>query len=112
MTWINLTLPEQLDEIKKADGYSLIFKHSTRCSISLMAKRAFEADWDVIPATTKLYFLDLIKHRDISNQIAEIFEVKHQSPQILLITKGKCVVHTSHSDISADEIAKAIREKL
>lgn len=108
MAWVNLTSIEQLNEIKNADGFSLIFKHSTRCSISLMAKKNFEFDWDVIPADTKLYFLDLISYRDISNRIAEIFQVAHQSPQILLIKNGDCVLESSHSDISAEEVAEVI----
>lgn len=108
MTWVNLTSMDQLDEIKKASGFSLIFKHSTRCSISLMAKKNFELDWSVIPEDTKLYFLDLISYRDISNQIAEIFQVAHQSPQILLIKDGDCVLESTHSDISADEVAEVI----
>ncbi|MCX2576219.1 bacillithiol system redox-active protein YtxJ [Pedobacter sandarakinus] len=108
MTWVNLTSVEQLEEIKQANGYSLIFKHSTRCSISLMAKRNFEFSWDVIPADTKLYFLDLISYRDISNTIATEFSVAHQSPQILLIKNGECVLEASHSDISADEVAEVI----
>ncbi|WP_443944649.1 bacillithiol system redox-active protein YtxJ [Pedobacter sp. AW1-32] len=108
MTWVNLTSIEQLDEIKKSSGYSLIFKHSTRCSISMMAKRSFEFSWDVIPDDTKLYFLDLISYRDISNQIAETFQVAHQSPQILLIKDGDCILEASHSDISAEEVAEVI----
>ncbi|MDN3586955.1 bacillithiol system redox-active protein YtxJ [Pedobacter aquatilis] len=108
MAWVNLTSIEQLDEIKSAEGFSLIFKHSTRCSISMMARKNFELDWDVIPADTKLYFLDLITYREISNKIAEVFQVTHQSPQILLIKNGDCVLEASHSDISADEVAEVI----
>jgi bacillithiol system protein YtxJ len=108
MTWVNLTSIAQLDEIKADNGFSLIFKHSTRCSISMMAKRNFEFNWEVIPADTKLYFLDLISYRDISNQIAEVFQVAHQSPQILLIKNGDCVLEASHSDISAEEVAEVI----
>lgn len=108
MTWVNLTSIDQLNEIKSASGYSLIFKHSTRCSISLMAKKNFEFDWDVIPSDTKLFFLDLISYRDISNQVAEVFQVTHQSPQILLIKDGECVLEASHSDISAEEVAEVI----
>ncbi|UKT64124.1 bacillithiol system redox-active protein YtxJ [Pedobacter mucosus] len=108
MTWVNLNSIAQLDEIKGASGYSLIFKHSTRCSISMMAKKNFELDWNVIPEDTKLYFLDLISYRDISNAIATLFEVAHQSPQILLIKDGDCVLEASHSDISADEVAEVI----
>lgn len=108
MEWINITDINQVENIKQAKGYSLIFKHSTRCSVSLMAKRAFEADWEAIPANTSLYFLDLINHRDISAAIAEIFQVHHESPQTLLIKDGECILDSSHSDISAEEIAEAI----
>ncbi|MCX2433019.1 MULTISPECIES: bacillithiol system redox-active protein YtxJ [unclassified Pedobacter] len=108
MTWVNLTSLDQLNEIKSAEGYSLIFKHSTRCSISMMAKRNFEFNWDVIPEDTTLYFLDLISYREISNAIAEVFQVAHQSPQILLIKNSECVLEASHSDISADEVAEVI----
>ncbi len=108
MQWTSLTDTAQLDDIKKQSGYSVIFKHSTRCSVSLMAKRGFESDWDVIPENTALYFLDLIAHRDISAQIAELFQVHHESPQVLLIKDGECIFDASHSDISADEIAESI----
>lgn len=108
MKWINITDINQINDIKQAKGYSVIFKHSTRCSVSLMAKRGFEADWDAIPANTSLYFLDLINHRDISAAIAEIFQVHHESPQTLLIKDGECILDSSHSDISAEEIAEAI----
>jgi bacillithiol system protein YtxJ len=108
MEWINITDINQINDIKQAKGYSVIFKHSTRCSVSLMAKRGFEADWDAIPANTSLYFLDLINHRDISAAIAEIFQVHHESPQTLLIKDGECILDSSHSDISAEEISEAI----
>lgn len=110
MEWINITDINQINNIKEAKGFSLIFKHSTRCSVSLMAKRGFEADWDAIPTDTSLYFLDLISHRDISNAIADVFQVHHESPQTLLIKDGECILDSSHSDISAEEIADAINK--
>lgn len=93
----------QLNDIKEQNGYSLIFKHSTRCSISMMAKRRFELDWDKLPTDIPLYFLDLIKHRDLSNKIAHEFQVHHESPQILLIKNGECVLDQSHGSISVDD---------
>ena len=108
MQWTNITDPTQIGQIKQQEGYSLIFKHSTRCSVSLMAKRRFEMDWSIIPGNTSLYFLDLISYRDISAQIAETFQVNHESPQILLIKNGDCILDASHSDISADEVAEVI----
>jgi bacillithiol system protein YtxJ len=108
MQWTDLTEIDQINKIKAASGYSVIFKHSTRCSISMMAKRSFEFSWDVIPPNTAMYFLDLIAHRDISAYIAEAFQVHHESPQALLIKDGECILDSSHSDISAEEIAATI----
>ena len=95
--------PEQLNQIKQQQGYALIFKHSTRCSISMMAKRRFELDWDSFPPNMPLYFLDLIRYRDLSNQIAQIFQVHHESPQLLLIKDGECILDQSHGAISVEE---------
>ncbi|MBD1387261.1 bacillithiol system redox-active protein YtxJ [Mucilaginibacter rigui] len=103
MEWISLETADQLDNIKQQQGYSLIFKHSTRCSISMMAKRRFELDWDNLPADMPLYFLDLIKHRDLSNKVAADFSVYHESPQLLLIKDGECILDQSHGAISVDE---------
>lgn len=108
MNWIPLNSLTQITEIKAQTGFNVIFKHSTRCSISLMAKKNFELDWEAIPENTQLYFLDLINHRDISASIAETFQVHHESPQVLLIKDGECILDASHSDISAEEIAEAI----
>ena len=108
MNWTLLQSTDQLNEIKNHQGYSLIFKHSTRCSISMMAKRRFELDWDELPADMPLYFLDLIQHRDISSQIAQQFHVHHESPQLLLIKDGECVLDQSHGEISVDEALSVI----
>lgn len=108
MQWTKLTDANQISEIKNSTGFSVIFKHSTRCSISSMAKKHFELDWETIPQDITLYFLDLIAHRDISALIAETFQVHHESPQVLLIKDGECVLDASHSDISAEEIAETI----
>jgi bacillithiol system protein YtxJ len=92
MEWIQLDTAGQIDAIKQHAGYSLIFKHSTRCSISMMAKRRFELDWENLPADMPLYFLDLIKHRELSNKVAQDFSVYHESP-----------LDQSHGAISVDE---------
>ncbi len=100
MNWTSLESADQINAINQYRGYSLIFKHSTRCSISLMVKRRFELDWDQLPGDLPLYFLDLIKYRELSNQIANDFSVYHESPQLLLIKDGECVLDLSHGQIS------------
>jgi bacillithiol system protein YtxJ len=105
INWIELTDLGQLNEIMELSHQQpvAIFKHSTRCSISRMALKQFENEFDLEGSVTP-YFLDLINHRDISNEIATRFEVYHQSPQLLLIKEGKSVYDTSHSDIDALEL--------
>ena len=105
INWIELTDLGQLNEIMELSHQQpvVIFKHSTRCSISRMALKQFENEFDLEGSVTP-YFLDLLNHRDISNEIATRFEVYHQSPQLLLIKEGKSIYDASHSDIDAVEL--------
>jgi bacillithiol system protein YtxJ len=109
MNWITLDQADQLKNIKADTGYSVIFKHSTRCSISMMAKKRVDMDLNDLPETVKPYFLDLIAHREISSQIAELFQVHHESPQLLLIKDGECILDQSHGDISIEETLEIIK---
>lgn len=108
MNWTPLEIASQLEEIKSNTGYSLIFKHSTRCSISSMAKRNFELNGDDLPVGTQPYFLDLLKFRSLSSQIEQDFGIAHQSPQLLLIKNGECILEQSHGDISVEEVNEVI----
>lgn len=108
MDWIQLNSLKQLQDIAGAEGYSVIFKHSTRCSISMMARKRFELDADTLPAAVPFYFLDLIAFREISNAVADTFKVHHESPQLLLIRDGQCIYEASHGEISAEELLEQI----
>lgn len=106
MNWNQLEDLSQLETIKK-DSFQqpqVIFKHSTRCSISSMAKNRL--DRSESPEGIHFYYLDLIAHRDISNKIAEDFFVEHESPQVLLIRNGECIYDESHNGINIDEITE------
>jgi len=107
INWIDLREHEQIERIREESKKQpvLIFKHSTRCSISRTALDRLERNWK---SDIKTYYLDLLSYRTISNQIAEYFGVEHESPQVLLVKDGKPVHVSSHLAISADEIAKAI----
>jgi len=110
MNWTSLEAADQIDNIKRQQGYSVIFKHSTRCSISMMVKKRFELDWDKLPKNLPLYFLDLIKHRDLSNRIASDFQVYHESPQLLLIKDGECILDLSHGHVSVEEAMSVLND--
>lgn len=86
----------------------VIFKHSIRCGISAMAKHQLERDWDLEEGEAKMYYLDLINHRQISNLIAEKLGVVHQSPQIILLKNGQATYHTSHHMISVAALKQAL----
>jgi bacillithiol system protein YtxJ len=109
MNWNKLTNADQLDQIKaeSADQPVLIFKHSTTCSISAMALSRMERNWSEA-AGIKPYYLDLLANRSLSGQIAETFQVTHQSPQVLLIQDGKCVYDASHMGISFQALTQAV----
>ncbi len=108
MNWIELKSDTQIKEIieKSQIRPQVIFKHSTRCSISSMAKGRLERG--AAPKNADFYFLDLIAHRGISNKISSEFNVYHASPQILLIKNGECTYDESHSSISMIEIEEQV----
>lgn len=103
INWKPLEHLGQLDEIAAFSNQKpiVIFKHSTRCSISRMALKRFESEYD-IDESIDTYFLDLLEHRDISNEIASRFGVYHQSPQLILIKDGKAIYDVSHDSIDAE----------
>ena len=109
MNWNDITNEAQLNAIVEESKQQpvVIFKHSTRCSISSMAKGRLERAEE--PAGVKFYYLDLIAHRDISNKIAENFHVHHESPQVLLLKNGECVYDESHNGIDMREIEEQAR---
>ncbi|WP_372752466.1 bacillithiol system redox-active protein YtxJ [Mariniflexile sp.] len=110
LPWIQLTALEQLQEIeiKSNTKTQVIFKHSTRCGISRMVLKQFEADFYLTEDHLDLYFLDLLNYRDISNEIATKFKVLHESPQLLVIKDGEAVAYESHGGINSLELSNLI----
>lgn len=112
MNWNKITSIEQLEELKNlsVEKTVFIFKHSTRCSISVGALNRIERKWSGNEPLSAWY-LDLLAHRDVSNKIATDFNVEHQSPQVLIIKNKKCIYTSSHLAIeyaSITEVAAAI----
>lgn len=99
-----MTDEEQLRQIITRSGVKpqVIFKHSTRCSISSVAYQRLQKAQQ--PDGLDFYYLDLLAHRPLSNKVAEVFEVHHESPQVLVIKNGKCVFDESHLGISMMDI--------
>ncbi|MFL9832790.1 bacillithiol system redox-active protein YtxJ [Chryseobacterium terrae] len=78
-----------------------IFKHSTSCFISKTVLKNFEKEIENSDGqNVSFYFLDLLAFRPISNKIAEDFQIRHESPQLIVIENGKAINNASHQDIS------------
>ncbi|MBC6697313.1 bacillithiol system redox-active protein YtxJ [Hymenobacter sp. BT190] len=109
--WQPLTQSEQLLDIVRESQEQpvLIFKHSTTCSISAAAKGKIERQWaDAGLDNVKLYYLDLLRFRPISQEIAQKFSVQHESPQLLLIQDGECRYDASHMGIRLNDVKQAV----
>ena len=98
--WKLLIDDNQLDAILQESKQKpiIIFKHSTRCGTSMMVKNRFQSNYN-LGNTFTLYYLDLIKYRNISNKIESLFNISHQSPQLIIIKNGKVVAYSSHYEI-------------
>lgn len=108
--WIPL---KSLDQLNLAFENSLekpflLFKHSTRCSISSMVITRFQNNWSAEKNLCDLYYIDLIEFRSISNEIEKLTGVIHQSPQVIVIKNKKVVYEDSHTAINASEIEKRL----
>lgn len=82
----------------------MIFKHSTRCPVSFMAKRKVESTWPFADEAFIPFYLDLISFRALSQKIAESLQVEHQSPQIIVVKDGKAAYSASHQFIDPEEL--------
>jgi bacillithiol system protein YtxJ len=112
MQWNKITQEESLNTIKE-DSFKnpvVIFKHSTRCSISAMAWDRMQRSWKESEVNSiKPFYLDIIAHRPLSNKIADDYNVEHESPQLLMISNGECVYNASHMEISYQEIKRRLQ---
>jgi bacillithiol system protein YtxJ len=108
--WHELSSLEQLDTLLEESKNTpvVVFKHSTRCGISKMVLRQFEGSFNLTEDQIKLYFLDLLNHRDVSNKIAEKFSVPHESPQLIVLKDGSVVHHDSHHGIAAEHLSQFV----
>lgn len=108
MNWITLTSEKEVQALANSGELSLIYKHSPRCMTSLMAfrnmKSGSEADYSI-----PFYMVDVIQNRDISRLVAETYNIRHESPQVLIVKDGKCIFDTSHESIVLKDIVSEIK---
>jgi len=101
-TWSPITGEEQIKEIinRSHEKPQVIFKDSTSCGISAGVKHGLVGDWNSLSDKADFNYLDLLSYRNISNLIAQVSQVTHQSPQVIIFHLGEVVADTSHHAIS------------
>ena len=86
-----------------------LFKHSTACPISAGAFQKYQAFLSK-PDQQEHAFVKVIEHKAISNEIENLTGVRHESPQVLLISHGKVLWHASHRAITETTLQTALQE--
>jgi bacillithiol system protein YtxJ len=110
LSWTPLVSVEEINTIKEISKNQsvLIFKHSTRCGISRMVMKQFESLFNEENKQLKVYYLDLLNFREVSSKLSEVFQVIHQSPQLLVIKNEISVYDESHYEITKVNLSKYI----
>ena len=110
LSWTPLISVDEINTIKEiSKNHSiLIFKHSTSCGISRMVMKQFESLFNEENKHLKVYYLDLLNFREVSSKLSEVFQVIHQSPQLLVVKNGISVYDESHYEITKVNLSKYI----
>lgn len=94
--------------LKERKGRTVLFKHSTRCGLSGSAVREVEAVASERPDAARYVFLDLIAHRDVSDEIEKRLGVPHQSPQAIVLDGGNVRAVLNHFEVKRGVLARAL----
>jgi len=88
------------------DCPQLIYKHSHRCSVCIMAKEEIEGVSDKIGRRVDLHFLNVVNQREISDHIASELDVRHESPQVIILRDGEVAWTGSHWEIKGKDLVE------
>jgi bacillithiol system protein YtxJ len=107
---IKLTEIEQWEELLEASSTkpALVFKHSTRCNVSADAHDEFMTYLGHANPNYTYALVNVLESRPVSDRISESLQVKHQSPQALVIKNGEAVWHDSHWRITESKLKEIL----
>ncbi|MBK5500438.1 bacillithiol system redox-active protein YtxJ [Peribacillus sp. TH14] len=108
MTINKIDSEEQFNELLNKETF-LLFKHSLTCPVSAEAYEQYEK-YMAANEELKTAYLAVQEARPLSNYVADTFDIKHQSPQVILFKNGKPAWNESHWRITYDSLTKAISE--
>ena len=89
----------------------MVFKHSTRCSISTFAQREFmEYAAGAVGRGVHCVMVLVVEDRPVSLELAEVLDVRHQSPQAILVKDRRALWHDSHEGVNASALEEAEKQ--
>ena len=100
---------EQFEELTEKEGSFFLLKHSLTCPISHAAYQEYQKFANE-HENVSVYYLAVQEARPLSNEIAEKFAIKHESPQAILFSNGQPIWNASHWKITSRSLDAAYRE--
>lgn len=104
-----LESPEEFDRVVSLDPV-VIFKHSPTCVTSLSAHREimrFQKERPEIP----VYLISVRRHRNVAQYAAERLGVEHESPQVLVLGRGRLLASASHDEVTCQFLSESLRNQ-
>ena len=73
-----------------------------------MVIKQFEKLFTADHENLKVYYLDLLNYRNISDEVGASFQVVHASPQLIVVRNETAVHDASHNDITLINLSRFI----
>lgn len=96
-------------ELREATGNAwwVLFKHSPFCAVSSIAYRRMarlaERRNDI-----PVYLIDVVRDRDVSEQAEALLNIRHQSPQVIVLARSTPQWDASHGAVTEDGVQQAL----
>ncbi len=93
-----------ISEILEASktGPVIIFKFSSECASSSRLKADLQKKVDEKKLIQPIYLIVVQLQKTLSKKIEEYFDIKHESPQIIILRNGKVVYTANHLRIKTE----------
>ncbi|MDZ7807262.1 MAG: bacillithiol system redox-active protein YtxJ [Gracilimonas sp.] len=104
--WNTVSVRENITSLieRSREQPQLIYKHSTRCSVSFITKEDLDYHVEQIAKHADLHLINVVEQRDLSNYLSQTLNIRHESPQALLLRDGQVTWTGSHWNVKAKEI--------
>jgi bacillithiol system protein YtxJ len=102
----SLTSAKEFDAFAE-QPVALVYKHSRRCSISVVAYQEME-ELSAAHPHVPIGIIDVHDDRAVARYVSERTRIAHHSPQVILLVSGEPAWSVTHFDVRADELAERL----